>query len=75
MSLKKTLTEAASCARHCGSKSHSLFLLGWSFFPLSTADESLCLANYVTCRHGCSVAAETTSPPPSLPEDTSVLLR
>ena len=30
MSLKKTLTEAASCARHCGSKSHSLFLLGWS---------------------------------------------
>ena len=65
------------------------FRLGGSlFFPLSPADEmghfslslstaddeSLCLANYVTCRHGCSVAANYASPPLT-PEDTSVLLR
>ena len=36
-----------------------------TFFSLSTADESLCLANYVTCRHGCSVAAKLRFPLPS----------
>ena len=65
---------------HSGSVGHFFFHFHpqtrWVTFSLSlsTADESLCLANYVTCRHGCSVAANYASPPLT-PEDTSVLLR